>query len=459
MQPKRSDLFKNDASDRERAALDQVLTRKVSEALVTIPRVSIKAARSGATQLEIVSDRDTTRLLFISRDTSLLNQSTQSLDGYLDLADVFDEVHIVVLQPGIKTRNPVLRVSSNVWLYVVSTTHWWWSPFAAIQLIESQLMFADGFRADLIVARDPYESAIVARYLGRHYHRPTQLHVLEDITSARTQQSLPHAFVRRVIARIMVPLFPSIRTSTDVVAVHLLKRYPAIPDIATLPRFHNYQRSASVPGHLTLKDKYPHFSFIIVYRGALDSESRAYQAMDAVRGMLRNKKIGLIICGEGKARVELEKRALLLGITEQVAFERVPEDGVSFLAGADVLVVPDITAASDEVVVLGAFAGVPVVATITPQRSDLFVHGESALLCAQDNVMALGTLVGQIANDALLRHSLSEAAYTVVNTRLHEDPVAYQAAYRDSVEAALFAGDTALLETDDNEGVASIDAV
>lgn len=439
---RRPDLLKTDASDRERAVLEYVLKREASTVTNPVPKVSVKEARQGALQVASTSDRDTTRLLFISRDTSLLNQTTQSLDGYLNLADVFDEVHIVVLQPGIKAHNPVLRVSPNVWLYVVTATHWWWTPVAAITMIESQLMFAEGFRPDLVVARDPYESALVAYYIGRHFNRPTQLHILENFTNQRVRATLSHRGWRACLARYVIPKFASIRTSTDQIAALVAKRYPTVLDIATLPRFHNYQAANANAVALTLKDKYQQFTFMIVYLGVLDSESRAYQAMDAVRGLLRNKKIGFVICGEGGARAELQKRAQLLGIAEQVVFERAPSNAVAYLAAVDVLIVPDTTSASDEVAVLGAFAGVPLVLATTPQRADLFVHGESALLSAADNVAALGAHVNQIVNDVALRQILATAAYDTVSTRLHEDPVAYRLAYRDSVEAAMFARET-----------------
>ena len=61
------------------------------------------------------------------------------------------KLHIVILQPGIQTLHPILRVAPNVWIYIASAKHWWWTPVVALQMIESQLRFADGFRPDLIV--------------------------------------------------------------------------------------------------------------------------------------------------------------------------------------------------------------------------------------------------------------------------------------------------------------------
>jgi glycosyltransferase involved in cell wall biosynthesis len=454
MLARRPDLLQTDASLREQTVLDSVLKKESSAKRESVPRVSISEARHGAAQVAVSSERDTTRLLFISRDTSLLNQTTQSLDGYLNLSDVFDEVHIVVLQTGSTPRNPVLRVSANVWLYVVTAPQWWLTPIAAVELIQSQLVFADGFRPDLIVARDPYESALIARYLGRHLGRPIQIHVLEDVFEKKVRANLPHAFWRFLITRYVLPRCASVRTTTDQMTQKLAARYPQIPDIETLPRFHNYQSVLMSPPNYTLKNKYPQYAFHILYIGTLDNDARAYQAMDAVRGLLRSKTVCLVFCGDGSGRPELQKRAEILGIAEQVVFER-DLDTVSCLAGANVLIVPEVTNGGDDVAILGAFAKVPLVLTVTPQRADLFVHSQSALLCREGDTTAMGQAVSQIMSAPSLADSFVEAAYEVVTSRFHEDPIAYLVAYRDSVEAALFV----LEDDDDNNGATDSESV
>jgi glycosyltransferase involved in cell wall biosynthesis len=374
-----------------------------------------------------------------------LNQTKQSLDGYLNLSDVFDEVHIVVLQTGLAPRNPVLRVSANVWLYVVSAPRWWLTPIAAIEMIRSQLIFAEGFRPDLIVARDCYESALIAYYLSRHLDRPMQLHVLEDILEKKVRARVPHAFWRLLITWYVLPRSMSVRTSTDQLALKVRTRYPRIADIATLPRFHNYQELLTTAPRYTLKDKYSEYTFRMLYIGALDSESRAYQAMDSVRGLLRNKHICLVFYGVGTARTELQKRAEILGIAEQIIFER-DLDQSACLAGANVLIVPDVTSVSDEVAILGAFAKVPLVLAMTPQRADLFENAESAFLCKEGDTIAMGLAVSRLMSSAPLVNDFVEAAFTAVSTRLHEDPIEYRLAYRDSIEAALFVGDESVVE-------------
>ncbi len=461
MLARRPDLLHTDASLREQTVLDDVLKQKSSETKELVPRVSIAEARRSAVQVDVISDRDTTRLLFISRDTSLLNQTTQSLDGYLNLSDVFDEVHIVVLQVGAVPRNPVLRVSANVWLYVVTASHWWLTPMAAIKVIQSQLVFAEGFRPDLIVARDPYESALIAQYIGKHQNRPFQVHVLEDIFDKKVRARLPHSFWRLLFSRYVLPRSVSVRTGTDQLAARIAKRYPRISDLATLPRFHNYQALLTTPPRYTLKEKFPQYVFRILYIGTLDSDARAYQALDSVRGLLRNKNICLVFCGDGTARAELQKRAQIFGVVEQIIFER-DLDTAACLAGANVLIVPEVTSLGDEVAILGAFTRVPLVVAITPQRADLFVNGESAFLCKEGDSIGIGLAISQLMSSASLAQSFADAAFSAVSSRLHEDPVDYRLAYRDSVEAALFSREDDMVDeasTDSETVTEEVDTV
>ncbi len=451
----RTDLSSYDVSLRERGTLNSMLRAESKIVSAPVPRESIEVARHGKSLYEVVTDRDTTRLLFISRDESLLNQTKQSLDGYLDLPEVFDEVHVVILRPGIPAKNPVLRVAPNVWLYIATATSWWGTPFAALRLIREQLEFADGFRPDLIVARDPYESAVVARLIARRYGRAAQLHILEDFTNPQVQRRMDNSRLRYWIASYITKRFLSVRTATNQITDLVKRTYPAIPDVATLPRLNNYETFTRATVVKSLKQKYPQFSFIALYFGALSHESTAYQVIDAARYILQNKRVGLVIVGDGKARSEFEKRTTILGIANQVVFERVSEDMLGYLKTADVLVVSDSDSIADEVVLRGAAAGIPLIVTETPLRADLFTDGDSALFCPPGESVMMSEKLNMILNNFPLRSQLREQALAVVHTRLHEDPALYRRAYRTSVEQGLFVndGDTSIAPDLDNQPV------
>ena len=255
----RRDLSNRDASAHAAAELEYVIRSDKRLAEGAVRKVTAEQAMRDKRFFAMSSSRDVTRVLFISYNTELLNPTTQSLDGYINIRDLFDEVHILILRTGIPPKNPALRVAPNVWLYTASAKHWWQTPAAGLRMLEEQLVFADGFRPDLIVARDPFESAIVAIKAGKKYQRPTQLHVLDDYSTAEFVRRSRQNFWRIFLPFFTVPKFLSVRTLTCTMHDRLQKQV-VIPDSSVLPRYQNYEALIEAPATLDLKEKYKPFT-------------------------------------------------------------------------------------------------------------------------------------------------------------------------------------------------------
>ncbi len=399
--------------------------------------LSVEEAINENTVYKASSSRNETRVLFISRDESLLNPTQQSLDGYTNISDLFDEVHILILRQGIKARNPVLRVAKNVWLYTASDRNWWKTPFAGMSLARQQLVFAEGFRPDLIIARDPFESAVLGIMLSKKYKRPLQLHVLENYSKLEFIKKDKRNIWRSRLAPYVISRVDSIRIST-VAMYDFIKAKFSVKDLAILPRFNNYESLISIPKTIDLRDRYKPFVFIMLYIGKLTNESAVNRAIDAGRFGLRNPHVGLIILGDGPAKKMFEKRAEILGIKEQVVFESDVKDVVPYLKSANVLIVPDTDAESEEVVLKGAAAGIPMVLSRTAIREDIFTDGESALFSAPDNIDEFSLKLNILMNDVPLRNHMVQLAQEMIVAKFHEDPNKYLTAYRESLEQVLF---------------------
>lgn len=440
----RRDLSKIDAADFERSSLEYVL-KKEKEKQDDTRYLSVDEALHGDSVYEVASSRDITRVLFISQDESLLNPTKQSLDGYTNLTDLFDEVHILILRQGIPAKNPVLRIDKNLWLYTATAKDWWQTPAAGTKLIERELVFADGFRADIIVARDPFESAYLGKRLASKYGRPLQVHVLEDYTKADFLAKNRHNRWRRYLPRFTLRNVPSVRTSTRAVYEILAKRF-AIQNLALLPKFNNYEALRKAEPTIDLRTTYKPFVFILLYEGKLDHGAALHRAIDAARFGLKNPHIGMLVLGDGPAKKEFEERAKLLGVREQVVFISDIKDDTPYLKSANVLIVPDTTPESEEVVLRGAAAGIPMVLARTKIREDLFTDGESALLCEPTAVDEFSLKLNILMNDIPLRRQLTQAATEMIQSKFHEDPDAYRAAYRESIEEVLFLSDEEVVE-------------
>ena len=436
----RRDLY-NSSTNHAAGELDYILkktTKKSGED--NVRTVTAQQAMNEARIVHHQSTRDITRVLFISQNLDLLNPTRQSLDGYLDISDVFDEVHILVLRQGIKPTQAVLRPQKNVWIYTAASSHWWQMPKQGRQLLQEQLVFADGFRPDLVVARDPFESALVALWVNKKFRTPIQLHVLTNFYTSDFAKLASGNWIRRFIARYTIPKFLSIRTATERMQHLLLERYSGI-DIKRLPQLNAYESIAGVRQTLDLKKTYPQYVFNILFVGNLTHTSKAMQAIDAARFMLLNERIGIIILGDGPTYRDCYRRAKLLGVEKQIVFERGKKDRVQYLKAANLLVVTDTDPQSEELVLQAAGAQIPMIMIRTEARSDLFTHLESAYMCDKDDVQAIADGIHELMNNYSVRNHIAEQAFEMITKRFHQDPEEYRKDYRDSIEQVFFAGE------------------
>jgi len=430
----RRDLSSADASLSAASDLEYVI-RSERDKESTEKRVSAQDAMSQAPVFQGNTDRDITRVLFVSQNTNLLNPSQQTLDGYLNLESLFDEVHILILRKGIPSRTPVLRVSDKMWVYTVSTKHWWQSTGAALDLLDEQLVFANGFRPDLIVARDPFESAVVAYKAGSKYNKPTQLHILNDYTGGSSKKKI--SFWRRFLTRFTIPRFESVRTMTSSMQTYIQKHF-VISDVATLPRYQNYAQLMETEESVDLKEKYHGHIFFFLYVGNLSHESTLHRALDAARFTLKNPRVAMVVLGDGVAKSEFIKRAHVLEIEKQVIFETRVSESTPYLKSAHILIVTDTDGDSDELVLKAAACGIPMVMARNEKREDIFVHGESAFLCDPGDVQAFTDNIDILQKNLDIRNSLVQNAQAIIKKKFHGNQEHYREAYRTSIEQAFF---------------------
>lgn len=433
----RRDLSNSDASTRAASELEYIIRTKKDDREAKVQKITPEEAMAAAPVFEATTKRDVTRVLFISRNEELLNPTQQSLDGYVNISDLFDEVHILILRQGITPKNPVLRVANNVWIYTAAARFWWLTPKAGVEMVARQLEFGSGFRPDLIVARDPFESAVVAHRLGEKYNRPTQVHVIDDYSTKDFITKQKNNFWRRFMPHYTIPKFASVRTLTTRIQIMIQKKF-MIPDIDTLPRFQDYESYIDSPESIDLKSKYKNFVFFILFIGKLDYQSNLYKAIDAARFALKNSRVGMIVLGDGKSRGEFEKRAKVLGIEKQIIFEPKIFNTLPYLKSANLLVVTDTDADSDELVLKGAAAGIPMVMARTEKREDIFSHGESTFLCDETDIQAFTDRIDDLLNDVSIRNQFREKGQEIIRHQFHNNPEQYKEEYRTSIEQAFF---------------------
>lgn len=81
----------------------------------------------------------------------------------------------------------------------------------------------------------------------------------------------------------------------------------------------------------------------------------------------------MLILGDGPEREGFKRRARLLGIEKQVIFETKVSDIEPFLKSANLLIVTDTDADSEELVLKGAASGIPMVMARTEKEKTLLL--------------------------------------------------------------------------------------
>jgi len=433
----RSDLSNIDSSNRAVSELEYVIKSNKKATGEGVKEVTVQEGIKEAKYSKKESTRNVTRVLFISRDTELLNPAHQSLDGYIDISELFDEIHILILREGIPPKSPSLRVADNVWIYTATANRWWQTIGAGFDVAIDQLAFADGFRPDLVVARDPFESALIANRLEKKFGCATQLHILEDYSTPEFLQKDKKNFWRLLLPFFTIRKFESVRTLTDIIKRYIESKF-SIPDLQALPRYQNYQSIIDKDYGIDLQEKYKPLIFFLVFVGKLEADSKLYNLLEVTQKLLRNPRVGMIVIGSGTNQKELEKKAKTLGLEGQVIFESKVTDPVPFFKKAHIAIVTDTDLYSEESVLKAAAAGVPLIMTKTDRRADIFVDSESGFIIDTDADIMFLQRINELMNSVGLRQEFIENGHEIIKNQFHSDPRAYLEAYRNTIEEAFF---------------------
>ncbi len=424
-----------DPSKKAGSILDSMLQSTSEEAIASQEVLSSTELELNKAPLATIeSNRQDSRVLFITKDASVLEANSALQLHFINLSDVFNEIHIIVLCEPWQAKEEPQRLGKNVWAYTTSVKYWPWQMVAALTVARDQLTFAEGFRPDIVVALDPFESGLSGLLIAEKYDREFQVHITEDFYAPEFLDKNKSNSWRLRIAAYVLKRIQSVRVSTQVIKATVAKRFPHMSDLALLPRHYDIQLILKAAEGMVVTDIFPQFAFVILFIGKLDHNSTLFRALDASRTILRSKSIGMVVVGDGPNKKEFLKRAEILGIQEQVIFQKDESQMLQYLKSADVLVCSDITEASDEIVIKAAAAGLPIIASETELRKDLFIDGESAFLCNSEDTVEFAQKLSLFLNTNSLRVQFAENARDIVKNRLHEDPNAFKLAYRDAIE-------------------------
>jgi glycosyltransferase involved in cell wall biosynthesis len=308
--------------------------------------------------------------------------------------------------------------------------------FDAYRIANEQLTFAGGFRADIVIAEDPFESALVARFIADKYSRPFQIHLIEDIYDPEFHDHDPHNALRLHILPFTMKHAGCVRTASEYLKEKVIAEYPILTEhTEALPLYYNLEVWRDMTPSMSLKERYPQFKFIILHVSHMDARSHTTEVVHGAAPLLRMyPTIGLVIVGNGPFRPAIEKQVIALGIHSQVEFEPVPDEVISHMKSANVLIHLSEDPDEDTVILEAAAVKLPIIASTANIAGTLLKDGDSAFLCNGADPACVSYRLKAFLNDNLSRTRFAMNAQETVFERIEQDYFAYLNAYRNSIE-------------------------
>lgn len=402
-------------------------------------QVDVRDARTGQHILEHESNRNGIRLLILTRDATIAIQGSLAERRILALSQVFSEIHIIILGVNEGNDDASLRIAENVWFYRTSSHFWWKMGFDAYRIANEQLTFAGGFRADIILAEDPFESGVTGYYLAKRHERPLQIHVLEDFYDPVFKEQDTHNYLRIYMAEFSLKRADTIRTKSEYLLEEITALYPRLKDhTEVLPLYHNLEAWRDHTPLFSLHERYPQFKFIMLCISAMQNRSHTAEIIAGAAPLLHQyPTIGLIIVGSGPLRSALEKQAIALDVHNQIEFEPTPNEYISHMKSANILIHLSEDTEEDDVVMAAAAVRLPIIGGTRGLAGDLFINDETAQLCENTDATCVSNKINHYLNSNQTRVQCALNAQEVIFDRIEQDYGAYLDAYRESIERAL----------------------
>jgi glycosyltransferase involved in cell wall biosynthesis len=158
---------------------------------------------------------------------------------------------------------------------------------------------------------------------------------------------------------------------------------------------------------------------VLLHVGRLSREKGQIDLIEAV-ALLRKenseRKLCLIIVGDGPDSRKLEDAATASGVADWVVFAGHQADVAPYYTMADLMVLPSHTEGSPNTLLEAMAAGLPIVATAVGGILEIVIDGKDALLVEEHSPHALADGIARVLGDDNLRRQISGAARRTAST-------------------------------------------
>jgi len=290
------------------------------------------------------------KVLMISTDRQILDETSSVALRMREYAEVFGELHIVVMSQkskvkspgteisGFKTCDSKLILSDKCFVYPTCSTSKYRYIFDAVRIGSKILSDFELPASDFVItSQDPFETGIVGLFLAKKYKAMLNVQIHTDFLSPYFVYGSTLNKMRRHIARYVLPRASSIRVVSERIHKSLIENSKFVSNdskITVLPLY-----SEAVPVSVESSDRFPQFEKVVLMVSRLESEKDIETALKAFAMAEKSSlNTGLVIVGSGSREASLSNLAQSLGIDKKVLFLgwRNGDDLVHIRASSDV---------------------------------------------------------------------------------------------------------------------------
>lgn len=343
------------------------------------------------------------KVLFVSGDRTISNQSSQSARRMRAYAALCSELHVVVAGGDTSyTDGPLL---------VHGTTMRGIGMLITLPTFIRSLIREKGI--DVVSAQDPFEYGLIAYLATVHTNAKLHLQIHTDFLSPDFVRVSPFLNSVRVrIADMLLPKAHGIRVVSSRINMSVLARYGArVANPVVIP----IQIAEPEAGAIW---KAP-FPFTLVTIARLEKEKELMTLLRAMKDVREaHPQAGLVIVGDGRMRLELEVAASTLGLKDAVQFLGTRSDTNAILEGATAYVQTSAYEGYGMALIEAARAGLPIISTSVGIVGDVLVPDKDVLVVAKRNSKELTRAIIRLIEDTQLRDTLRLSAQGAASTHL-----------------------------------------
>lgn len=318
------------------------------------------------------------RVLNISLDNKILDKNSAVAKRAIAYGNFLDKYSVLV--PG---ENKILDLSSNTKVFGIKGKKKFFTLFKIYHYLNKHLK---DNKYDLITIQDTYYLATVAINLANKFgiKSEIQVHGFEKLS-----------FFRKMIAKDNLRRADRIRVVSQRLRKYLIESFAIVKNkIYVVPVYVDISSLKNKKIKFNLKDKYKDY-FIFITVGRLVEIKNIRLQLEALKGI--NKKIKLIIIGDGPEKEGLVNLSNSLGLDNVVEFLGWQKDVSDYYKTADCLLLTSYSEGYPLVIVEAVSLDLPIIMTNVGNAGELVEDNKNGFII--NNVQELRSKINILFDD------------------------------------------------------------